>query len=107
MFDLIKKTMLAGIGFAVITKDKVEQLAKEYIEKGQMTEKEAKEMVDEFLKKSEHARKDLETKLEEMVQKALKKMNIATREDVAGLEERIKRMEQGETVVEKKADTPV
>jgi hypothetical protein len=29
MFDLIKKTILAGVGFAAITKDKVEQLAKE------------------------------------------------------------------------------
>jgi polyhydroxyalkanoate synthesis regulator phasin len=106
MFELIKQTMLTGIGFAVVTKDKVEQLAKEYIEKGQMTEKEAKEMVDEFLKKSEQARKDFETRLEEMVQKALKKMNIATRDDIAGLEERIKRMEQGETVVDKKAETP-
>lgn len=94
MFDLIKKTMLAGIGVAALTKDKVEQLAKDFIEKGEMTEKEGKELVDEFLKKSEQAKKDLESKLEDMVQKVLKKMNIATKEDIAGMEARLKTLEQ-------------
>jgi polyhydroxyalkanoate synthesis regulator phasin len=94
MFDLIKKTMLAGIGVAAITKDKVEQLAKEYIEKGQMTEKEGKEFVDEFMKKALHEKKDMETKLEESIQKVLKKMNVATRADIAKLEKRIKTLEK-------------
>jgi polyhydroxyalkanoate synthesis regulator phasin len=106
MFDLIKKTILAGVGFAALTKDKVEQLAKEYIEKGEMTEKQGRELVDEFMKKSEQARKDIETKLEDTVQKVLKKMNIATKADVAGLEERLKTLEQRGAADTGKTDTP-
>jgi polyhydroxyalkanoate synthesis regulator phasin len=62
MFDIIKKTMLTGVGLAAMTKDKVEELAKELAEKGKLSEKEGRDLVDELLKKSEQARKDLETK---------------------------------------------
>ena len=39
MFDLIKKTMLTGVGLAAMTKDKVEALAKELSEKWTQKEK--------------------------------------------------------------------
>lgn len=64
MFDLIRKTILTGVGLSTMTRDKVKDLAKELTEKGEMSEKEGKELVDELLKKSEKAKKDLETKYE-------------------------------------------
>lgn len=94
MFELIKKTMLTGIGLAAITKDKVEELAKELTEKGDISEKEGEELVDELLKKSEQTRKDLETKIEDMVSKVLKKMDLATKKDITRLAEKIKHLEQ-------------
>lgn len=93
MFELIKKTMLAGVGLAAVTKDKVEELARELTEKGEMSEKEGKELIDELLKKSEQARKDLETKVEDTVRKVLEKMAVATKEDIDSLSERIKNLE--------------
>jgi len=97
MFELIKKTMLAGVGLAAVTKDKVEELARELTEKGEMSEKEGKELIDELLKKSEQARKDLETKVEDTVRKVLGKMAVATKEDIDSLSERIKNLEEKET----------
>ncbi len=97
MFDLIKKTMLTGVGLAIMTKDKVEELAGEIAKKGKMSEKEGKKLVDDLLKKSEQARKDLDKKIEDAVRKALKKMDIATKKDIARLEQRIKSLEQKET----------
>ena len=97
MFELIKKAMLAGVGLAAVTKDKVEELARELTEKGEMSEKEGKELIDELLKKSEQARKDLETKVEDTVLKVLGKMAVATKEDIDSLSERIKNLEEKET----------
>ena len=94
MLDFIKKTMLTGVGLAAMTRDKVEELAKELTEKGEMSEKEGKELVDELLKKSEKAKKDLETKVEGIVEKVLGKMNLASKEDIERLEEKIKYIEQ-------------
>ena len=96
MFDLIKKTMLIGIGLAAMTKEKAEELAKELIEKGELSEKEGKELVDEMLKKSEQAGKDLETKIEGVVQKALGKMDLASKKDVSQLAAKIERLEKKE-----------
>ena len=94
MFDFMKKTMLTGVGLAAITKDKVEELARELTEKGEISEKEGRELIDDLLKKSDQARKDLEAKVEDMVRKVLEKMNVATREDIARLEKKIGSLEQ-------------
>lgn len=94
MFDLIKKTLLTGVGLGVMTKDKVEELAKELTRKGDLSEKEGKELIDDLLKKSEQARKDLEAKIEGLVRQAMKKLNVATKKDVAQLDAKIKRLEK-------------
>ncbi len=90
MFDLIKKTILTGVGLAAMTKDKIDELAKELAEKGKMSEKEGKELLDDLLKKSEQSRKDLETKVEDMVRRVLKKMDVATKKDIERLEKKLK-----------------
>ena len=94
MFDLIKKTMLTGVGMAAMTRDKVEALAKELAEKGKLTEKEGKELVDDLLKKSDKAKNDLEAQIEKVVKKIMKKMNLASREDILKLTERIKKLDR-------------
>ena len=50
MLNLIKKTMLTGVGLAGLTKNKVEKLAKELAKKGKLSEKEGKKLVDDLLK---------------------------------------------------------
>ena len=97
MLELFKKTMLAGVGFAAITKEKAEQMAKEFIEKSEMTEKEGKKFVEELLNKSERVRVDMESKINDMIQASLTKMNIATQKDIARLEAQIKRMSAKQT----------
>jgi len=94
MLDILKKTMLTGVGLALMTKDKAEELAKELVKKGELSEKEGKEFIDDILKKSKQAGKDMEAKVDDLVKKALKKVNVATREDIAGLEKEIKRLKK-------------
>jgi len=94
MLDLIRKTVLTGVGLAAMTKDKIEELAKEFAEKGELTEKEGKDLVDDLLKKSEKARKDLNAYVEKAVRKIMKEMKIATREDVLNMKKQIKKLEK-------------
>jgi len=94
MLNLIKKTMLAGIGLAAMTKDKVEELARELSEKGKLSEKEGKELIDELLKKSEQAGKDLEVKIEGVLQKVIGKMDLASKKDVSQLVARVELLEK-------------
>ena len=89
MLDLIKKTMLTGIGIAMKTKDELEELVKEIVKKGEMSENEGKSFFDDLKNKSEEAQKDFEEKIESKFKDLLKKADIATRDDVNNLKNEI------------------
>ena len=94
MFDLIKKMAYTGLGLAFMTKEKIEELSKEVVEKGKLSETEGKEFIDELQKKSEEARKKVEEQIENAVKDALKKMNIPSRDDMLRLEKQIEELAQ-------------
>lgn len=92
MNDLVRKVFLTGIGLAALTKEKIEGVVKEAVDKGKLTEKDGKEFVDELLKKSEDAREKIEKDIEKAVQDSLKKMNIVTRDEFTKLEKQVKQL---------------
>ena len=90
MIDLIKKIVFTGVGLAAMTKDKIEALGKEIAEQAKLSEKEGKDLLDELMKKSEESRKDLEKQVEKFV----KKMNLATRDDLLTLEKKVQALSE-------------
>jgi polyhydroxyalkanoate synthesis regulator phasin len=60
MLESIKKGFYTGLGLALITKEKAEELAKELVKKGELSEKEGKGFVEEILKKSKEAEQEFE-----------------------------------------------
>ncbi len=91
MSDLFKKAMYMGVGLAELTREKLEEFSREMIEKGELSEKEGRSLVDEMLRKSEETRKSLEKKVDATVEKALARINIATRDDLKELEKKLNR----------------
>lgn len=102
MIDLLKKIMFTGVGMASMTKDKISDLAQEVIKKGKLSEKEGKELLDELMKKSEGAQKELETRTEKLVKESLKKMNLASRDDLLKLENKLKKLTKSVKALESK-----
>ena len=94
MLDFIKKTMLTGIGIAMKTKDELEEWVKEIVKKGEMSEKEGKNFLDDLKEKSEKAQKDFEEKIESKFKDLLKKADIATRDDVNDLKNEIEELKR-------------
>jgi len=92
MFDLIKKALLTGVGLAVMTKDKVEELGKEFASQAKLSENEGKEFVDHLLKQSETARKDFESRINTAVQKAVSGLNLASKDEVAKLSAKVEEL---------------
>ena len=101
MLELIKQSMMAGIGLALKTKDEVEDLAKELIEKGKMTEKEGKKFIDTLRQKSDDARNKLEKRVEKIVKEILKKVDVASRDELVALKKEIRELKK---VISKEAD---
>jgi polyhydroxyalkanoate synthesis regulator phasin len=92
MVDLLKKAIFTGLGLAFMTKDKIEEFSKELVEKGRLSETEGKDFIDELQEKSEEARKKLEEQIQRALNSTLKKMNIATRDDISRLEKRLAKL---------------
>ena len=93
MFDLLKKTILTGIGIASMTKDKIEELGKKISEESKLSAEEGKRLVQDLLKQSEKAKNNLEAQVQKLVKNALEKLDIPTRDDLNRLEKRIKKLE--------------
>lgn len=94
MIDLIKKAALTGIGVASLTTEKIEELSKELITKGKMSEQEGEKFVAEMLKRADESKAALKSQTESMVQSALAKIQMVKAEDVTQLKEEIEKLRQ-------------
>ena len=90
MFDLMKKTMLTGVGLALNAWDEVEDLAKELVDKGKLNEKEGTKFLKDLQKRYEDTQKKLEARVEQSVDKFLKKANVVTGDDLKALKKEIR-----------------
>jgi polyhydroxyalkanoate synthesis regulator phasin len=94
MFDLIKKTMLTGIGLALKTKDEVENLAEELIKQGKLSETEGSKFLEELRDKYEDSQKKLEKRVEKTVKELLKKANLVTSDELNALKKEIRELKK-------------
>ena len=90
MFDLVRKSMLAGVGLALKAWDEVEDLAKEVAEQSKMAETEGRKFVDDIQSRYEDAQKKLEERVEKSVKELLKKADVVTQDELKGLKKEIR-----------------
>jgi polyhydroxyalkanoate synthesis regulator phasin len=89
MSETLRKLGLIGIGVLAITEEKIKQTVDELIEKGEMNREEGKSLVHELLTEKKKQMQELGDKISEDVQNAVDRSKIATKDDVARLEEKI------------------
>jgi polyhydroxyalkanoate synthesis regulator phasin len=94
MFDILKKTILFGAGLASMTREKMEKFVDEMVNKGEISEKEGRELVEDLIERSRKAKKDFEDGVGKAVAKALKKLNIPQRDEIEALRARIEELEK-------------
>jgi polyhydroxyalkanoate synthesis regulator phasin len=92
MFELVRKSMLAGVGLALKAWDEVEDLAKEVAEQGKMTEQEGRKFVDEIQDRYEDAQRKLEERVEQSVKNLLKKADVVTQDELKALKKEIREL---------------
>ena len=94
MFDILKKSLLMGIGLALKTGDEVDDLVKELEKKGEMPREEGKKFLDELKKRYEETQTKLEERVEKSVKDFLKKADIVTGEELKGLKKEIRELKK-------------
>ena len=71
MFDALRKAVLFGAGLALMTTEKMNDYADELVKRGEMSKKDAREALKEWMDRSKKARKDIEEKTESVVNLSL------------------------------------
>lgn len=89
MKEMLKNALYAGLGAAFLTKEKIEELKADLIEKGKMSQEEGKQFVDELRLKSEKAREQLDGWITSRVEERVRQLNLATRDEVVELQRKI------------------
>jgi polyhydroxyalkanoate synthesis regulator phasin len=93
MLEFIKKTMLAGVGIAVVTKDKILEVFDEMVNKGEMTRDEAIEMTEKIVNEGKEETEKAKIEASKLFNDMLHKANIVTKEQHEALLKRVKALE--------------
>lgn len=94
MIDLVKKGILFGLGAADLTREKVETLVDELIQRGELARKERRTAVEELLEGGRKAQDELFKRIRAAVERAVAELGLPTKADMAKIEERLAALEQ-------------
>ncbi|MDD4350000.1 MAG: hypothetical protein PHF70_12905 [Opitutales bacterium] len=93
MLDVIKKTLLAGLGATVVTAERVEKSLSELVEKGKLSADEARKTAQKVVEEGRQEWEQSRTELAKTFEDLLKKAKLARQEDLEALEARIAALE--------------
>ncbi len=94
MNETLRKMGLIGIGALSITEEKVRQAVNELVERGEMNREEGKSLVNELLTEKNRQMRELGDKISEEMQNVINRSKIASKDDVARLEDKIAELEK-------------
>jgi polyhydroxyalkanoate synthesis regulator phasin len=93
MVELLKKSVYATIGIALMTREKAEEIGKKVAVEARLSETEGKQFVEELLTRADETRSAFEKMVAKQVEAALHKINLPTRSEVEALELRLRKLE--------------
>ena len=89
METTFKKLLYAGVGLANQVTEKFEKQIDELVEKGKLSDSEAKKLIDDMISKTEERREDFD----ENFQKFVEKFGYTKAEDLAELRKKVEELE--------------
>jgi polyhydroxyalkanoate synthesis regulator phasin len=93
MIDLVKKTMLASVGVAVVTKDKVLESLDELVEKGKLSKEEAAAMSEKIIEEGEAETEKAKVEASALFTEMLQRANLVTKDQYDALAARVTALE--------------
>lgn len=93
MIELFKKSMLAGVGLAVVTKEKVLESLDELVERGKLTREEAAEMSDKIVQEGKVETEKARSEASKLFHDMLHRANVVTKDQYDALAARVTALE--------------
>jgi polyhydroxyalkanoate synthesis regulator phasin len=93
MIDIIKKTLLAGVGAAVITKEKIEAALDEFVQQGKVSSQEARDMADKIATDGRREFETLSQQFNDVIRERFTRTDQKFQERIDALEARVAALE--------------
>jgi polyhydroxyalkanoate synthesis regulator phasin len=90
----IKNMLLAGYGSLVLTRERIESIVEELVDRGNIKDSEAETLALKLNERAEAERRMLTQLVKEQMDSVVRQCGFMTREDAAGLEKRLGRIEK-------------
>src|SRR5699024_10179058 len=94
MRNMIQKGLALGLGLAVTTKEQVEKVVDELVDKGELTKQESKQYIDEIVAKGQETKQDIDEIINQKVKQSLSELDMATKKKVTELKKRVEKLEK-------------
>jgi polyhydroxyalkanoate synthesis regulator phasin len=94
MVDALRKLLLAGLGTLDLTEEKAKAVFNDLVARGELNEKDARELLSGWAKRATEQRGRLQQDVEEAVNKTMAAMGLAHRSEVETLSARVAELEQ-------------
>ncbi|MDG6243363.1 MAG: hypothetical protein QCH31_03065 [Methanolobus sp.] len=92
--EVMRKGALFGIGLWALTEEKIQDIADELIENGEIKKEEGKRFVREIIEEQKKQKEDMESKISTRIHETFGKADIATKEEVKELKDIIRQLEE-------------
>lgn len=94
MADALRKLLLAGLGTLDLTEEKVKAVFEDLVTRGEMNEKDAREVVSSWKDRASEQRQKVQSLVDESVQKGLKTLGYVKASDYEALVSRVAELER-------------
>lgn len=101
MFELIKKSLFASLGAAVVTRDRIREATRSLVEEGKISAEEAERLGEELVESGKQEVEEAQSQISDMVRKGLDRMDISSKKEFQHLQERVEQLEKRLAMLER------
>ena len=94
MLEFIKKGLLAGLGAAVVTKEKIQEATRALVQEGKISTDEAEKLTEDLVKSGEQQWQEISTKLSESMKRWTESVDFVRNREFQELKARLDALEQ-------------
>ncbi len=100
VLEMIRNSLLASLGAAVVTKEKVEEATRRWVDEGKISRDEAERLAQDLVESGRHQLEDIQEKISETVRKGLDNFDIGSKKEFKELKARVEDLEKQLTMRE-------
>lgn len=101
MLEAVKKSLLAGLGAAVITKEKIEKVTRNLVEEGKLTTHDAEKLTNDLVDGGRKQWEEIQERISDTVKKVLEGTDLCTKKEITAISERLEYLERRVATLEK------